>query len=138
MRHVGPSSLVLTACHFTGWDHAGKGDPCIRASGGRLVVNGCEFMDEGKSAVRLEAGLKAASVFGCAFRGPNRVEDLSRRRCAGWAAILAEEGSLPEWPASPSASILACDADVPHCWTSSEDLQARLASLGKNSENAIP
>jgi hypothetical protein len=69
--------VKLTACHFTGWDHAGKGDPCIRASGGRLVVNGCDFMDEGKRAVRLEAGLKAASVFGCAFRGPNRVEDLS-------------------------------------------------------------
>ena len=77
VRHAGPGSLVLTACHFTGWDHAGKGDPCIRASGGRLVVNGCDFMDEGKRAVRLEAGLKAASVFGCAFRGPNRVEDLS-------------------------------------------------------------
>lgn len=77
VRHSGPSSLMLTACHFTGWDHARKSDPCIRASGGRLVVNGCEFMDEGKRAIRLETGLKAATVFGCAFRGPNGIEDIS-------------------------------------------------------------
>ena len=77
VRHTGPSSLMLTACHFTGWDNVRKGDPCIRASGGRLVVNGCEFMDEGKRAIRLETGLKAATVFGCAFRGPNGIEDVS-------------------------------------------------------------
>jgi len=77
VRHEGGSSLVLTACHFTGWDHAGKGDPCIRASGRRLIVNGCEFMDAGKQAIILEKGLKAASVFGCTFRGPNALEDHS-------------------------------------------------------------
>jgi hypothetical protein len=77
VRHQGKSSLLLTACHFTGWDHAGKGDPCIRASGRHLIVNGCEFMDEGKRAIRLEKGLKAATVLGCAFRGPNAIEDLS-------------------------------------------------------------
>jgi hypothetical protein len=77
VRHAGAGTLALTSCHFTGWDHAGKGDPCIRASGGRLLVNGCDFMDEGKRAVALEKGLKAASIFGCAFRGPNAVADQS-------------------------------------------------------------
>ena len=77
VRHQGESSLVLTACHFTGWDHAGKGDPCIRAPGRRLIVNGCEFMDEGKKAAILEKGLKAATVLGCTFRGQNAVEDQS-------------------------------------------------------------
>ncbi|HWX19587.1 MAG TPA: glycosyl hydrolase family 28-related protein [Candidatus Binatia bacterium] len=77
IRHSGASSLVLTACHFTGWDHAGKGDPCLRASGGRLVVNGCEFMDERKRAIALEKGLKAASIFGCAFRTKDAIEDRS-------------------------------------------------------------
>ena len=77
IRHAGPSTLVLTACHFTGWDHAGKGDPCVRANGGRLVVNGCEFLDEGKQAVLLEKGLKAGSVFGCSFRGERAVLDES-------------------------------------------------------------
>ncbi len=77
VRHASPSSLVLTACHFTGWDHARKGDPCIRASGGRLIVNGCEFMDEGKRPILLEKGLKAATILGCCFRGAKGVEDQS-------------------------------------------------------------
>jgi hypothetical protein len=77
IRHRGNSSLVLTGCHFTGWDHAGKGDPCVLAAGGRLVVNGCEFMDAGKRPVRMESGLKAASIFGCNFRGAQPVEDRS-------------------------------------------------------------
>jgi hypothetical protein len=77
VRHSGPSSLVLTACHFNHWDQAGKGDPCIRAAGGRLVVNGCEFMASGKQAIKLEKGLKAATIFGCTFRGPQAIEDQS-------------------------------------------------------------
>jgi len=34
-------------------------------------------MDEGKKAVILETGLKAATVLGCTFRGQNAVEDQS-------------------------------------------------------------
>ena len=77
VRHLGPGSLLLTACHFTGWDHAGKGDPCIRAAGGRLIVNGCDFLDERKRPIVLEKGLKAAAIFGCAFREASGVEDAS-------------------------------------------------------------
>jgi len=77
IRHEGPGSLVLSACHFTGWDHAGKGDPCVRAAGGRLMVNACEFMDGGKRAIVLEKGLKAATICGCAFRREPGVEDQS-------------------------------------------------------------
>jgi hypothetical protein len=77
VRHAGNSSLLLSACHFIGWDQAGKGDPCIRAAGGRLVVNGCDFMDAGKSAISLDKGLKAASILGCMFRKPQAVTDQS-------------------------------------------------------------
>ena len=77
VRHSGPSTLALTACHFTGWDHGRKGDPCIRAAGGRLIVNGCEFMDDGKLPILLEKGLKAATILGCCFRGAKGVEDQS-------------------------------------------------------------
>ena len=75
VRHNGPGTLALTACHFTGWDHAGKGDPCIRAARGRLIVSGCEFMDSGKQAILLEKGLDAATVFGCCFRDGKGVRD---------------------------------------------------------------
>ncbi len=77
VRHLGPSTLVLTGCHFTGWDHDRKGDPCIRAAGGRLIVNGCEFMDEGKKPILLEKGLKAATILGCCFRGAKAIDDQS-------------------------------------------------------------
>ncbi len=77
VRHEGASTLVLSACHFTGWDHAGDGDPCVRSAGGRLLVNACEFMDEGKRPVILEKGLKAAAITGCSFRRKPAVEDRS-------------------------------------------------------------
>jgi Pectate lyase superfamily protein len=77
VRHQGASSLMLTACHFTGWDQDGKSNPCIRASGKHLTVNGCEFMDEGKRAITLDQGLKAATILGCTFRGANPIADQS-------------------------------------------------------------
>ncbi len=77
IRHQGPGTLVLSACHFTGWDHAGKGDPCVRAASGRLLVNACEFLDAGKRAILLEKGLKAAAISGCAFRQAPGVDDQS-------------------------------------------------------------
>jgi hypothetical protein len=77
VRHDGPGSLLLTACHFTGWDHAGKGDPCIRAANGSLVVNGCQFMDANKQPILLQKGLKAASILGCTFRGGKLLTDES-------------------------------------------------------------
>jgi hypothetical protein len=69
----GPSSLMLNGCHFTGWDAGKKGEPCIRADGGRMVVNGCEFMDAGKKAIVLEKGLKAATITGCLLRGSDGI-----------------------------------------------------------------
>jgi hypothetical protein len=77
VRLSGPSTLVLTACHFNNWGQAGKDAPCIRANGGRLVVNGCEFMPAGKRAIVLERGLKAATIFGCTFRTPQPIDDQS-------------------------------------------------------------
>jgi hypothetical protein len=73
----GPSTLILNACHFAGWDSANKGAACISASGGRLVVSGCEFMPEGKLAISLEPGLLAATVFGNLFRGEKAVRNTS-------------------------------------------------------------
>jgi len=73
----GPGTLMLTSCHFTGWDTGGKGAPCIRAGGGRLVVHGCEFMDGGKKQIVLSKGLRAATIVGCLLRGKEGVVDES-------------------------------------------------------------
>jgi hypothetical protein len=73
----GPSTLILSSCHFAGWDSKGTGAACVRAKGGRLVVNGCEFMAEGKKQIVLEKGLVAATITGCLLRGENGIEDKS-------------------------------------------------------------
>ena len=78
VRHSGDSSLVLTACHFNGWDWTKKGEACVRADNGRLIVNGCDFQDAGKQPIRLEKGLKAASIFGCAFRHATPVDNQAK------------------------------------------------------------
>ena len=72
----GPSSLILNACHFAGWDSKGTGVPCVRADGGRLVVNGCEFM-EGKRQIVLEKGVTAATITSCLLRGDSGIIDNS-------------------------------------------------------------
>ena len=72
----GPSSLILNACHFAGWDSKGTGVACVRADGGRLVVNGCEFM-EGKRQIVLEKGVTAATITSCLLRGKDAIEDSS-------------------------------------------------------------
>jgi len=73
----GPSTLILTSCHFAGWDSKGTRAASIRASGGRLIVNGCEFMAEGKKQIVLEKGLAAATITGCLLRGEDGIEDKS-------------------------------------------------------------
>ena len=72
----GPSTLILSACHFAGWDSKNEGRPCISADGGRLIVSGCEFM-EGKKQIVLEKGLTAATITGCLLRGKDAVVDES-------------------------------------------------------------
>jgi hypothetical protein len=73
----GPGTLILTSCHFAGWDSKGTGAACVRANGGRLVVNGCEFMAEGKRQIVLEKGLTAVTITGCLLRGEEGIEDKS-------------------------------------------------------------
>jgi hypothetical protein len=74
---LGRSTLMLTSCHFAGWDNGNKGLPCLRAAGGRLAVTACEFMAEGKQPIVLEKGLQAATVSGCLFRHERPIIDNS-------------------------------------------------------------
>lgn len=75
VRKEGPSTLMLTSCHFTGWDAAATGQSCVTASGGRLMLNGCEFLEEGKLAVSLDEGLIAATITGNLFRTEDPVRN---------------------------------------------------------------
>jgi hypothetical protein len=73
----GPSTLTLNGCHFARWDTDGSGSPCVTADGGRLIVNGCDFMDTDKQQVVLKSGLVAASIVGNCFRGAPGVTNRS-------------------------------------------------------------
>jgi hypothetical protein len=74
----GSSTLMLNGCHFTRWDSEGIGSPCVIADGGRLIINGCDFMEEDKQQVILENGLVAASIVGNCFRSSPAVTNHSR------------------------------------------------------------
>lgn len=73
----GPSTLTLTSCHFTEWDSKGTGAPCVCANGGRIMINGYEFMDEGKQRIVLETGLIAATIIGYLLRDDGGIVDNS-------------------------------------------------------------
>jgi hypothetical protein len=72
----GAGTLILNACHFYDWDIPRKGAPCIRATNGRLTMNGCDFMQRGKRTVQLEDKFIAGSITGCLFRD-NTITNLS-------------------------------------------------------------
>lgn len=63
----GSGVLMLTSCQFTDWDIAEKGEPCIRATNGRLILNGCDFMKK-KNTVLFEKDFIAGTITGCQFR----------------------------------------------------------------------
>lgn len=63
----GSGTVMFSSCHFQGWGRQNAGAAAILAKGGRLIVNGCEFVDGGKVPIRLEEGVKAASVVGNRF-----------------------------------------------------------------------
>ncbi len=63
----GSGTVILTSCQFTDWDIAKKGDPCIRATNGRLILGNCDFMKD-KNAVLLEDKFISGTITGCIFR----------------------------------------------------------------------
>jgi len=69
----GRGTVTFTSCHFSGW--AGK-DPkaaAILLKSGSLIVSGCEFLDAGKTQVEIGPGANSAAIFGCRFRGGERI-----------------------------------------------------------------
>ncbi len=56
-------------CHFNNWDKKRTGSPCIVAERGGLTVTGCDFMDKGKTHIRLGPDIDTAVIVGNRFRG---------------------------------------------------------------------
>lgn len=77
-RLAGKGQTSFSNCHFIGWDQTRAGVPAIRAIGGGLSVNGCEFLDAGKAQIVLGPGVEAATIVGNRFRGGQKIVNTSR------------------------------------------------------------
>ncbi|NDV61577.1 hypothetical protein G0Q06_03860 [Puniceicoccales bacterium CK1056] len=64
----GASTLIVNGCHFYNWDMLEEGLPCIRATNGRMILTGSEFMQPSKKLISLEGDFIAGTITGCLFR----------------------------------------------------------------------
>ncbi|RJP32965.1 MAG: hypothetical protein C4527_05240 [Candidatus Omnitrophota bacterium] len=73
----GSGTVIFTSCHFQGWGRVHADAPAILAHGGKLIVNGCDFLDNGNHHIKLENDVKSAAIFGNHFTGGAKIENLS-------------------------------------------------------------
>jgi hypothetical protein len=98
--HEGSGTLILNACHFSDWDIPNEGNPCIRASNGRLIVSNCEFVRPWtgdiytkKQAVLFEKDFISGTVTGSLFHN-DTISNTSKGKVELMANIV--EDAKPE------------------------------------------
>ena len=75
----GQDTVSFNACHFSGWDQANKGEPCIVANNGSLIVNGCDFLkDKAKRQIVLGEKVVSAVISSNRLRGGAKIENRSK------------------------------------------------------------
>ena len=64
-------TVTLTATHFDAWDQDRKGEPCVKALGGTLLMQGCEFVGKKTKSphVLLGKDIGSAVIMGNHFCG---------------------------------------------------------------------
>jgi hypothetical protein len=65
----GRGHTFFYGCHFNGWDRKRTGAPCIDAQRGGITITGCDFMDKGKTHIRLGKDIDGAVIIGNRLRG---------------------------------------------------------------------
>lgn len=60
----GRGPVYFEGCHFSNWDRATQGVPCIDANNRRLIVTGCDFLidRDGRNVLRLGPRVRSAVV----------------------------------------------------------------------------
>jgi hypothetical protein len=76
-RVAGKGTVGFSDCTFTQWDSEDEGRPAIEATGGTLLVRGCEFRLD-KPQVKLHEGVERAVITGNVFRGQEQIANHSR------------------------------------------------------------
>ncbi len=100
-RVAGKGTVGFSDCTFSQWDAKDQGRHAIEATGGTLLVRGCEFRQD-KPQVRLGEGVQRAVITGNVFRGRERITNHSQGtvRVADNAA-----DSIPEVPVAASQPV---------------------------------
>ncbi len=76
-RIAGKGTVGFSDCTFMQWDSKGEGRSAIQASGGSVLIRGCEFR-EPKKQITIGEGVTTAVITGNVFSGPERIENRSK------------------------------------------------------------
>ena len=74
----GAGTVAFSTCHFQGWGRKDKEAPAILVHGGKLILQGCQFLDSGKQQVALEPDTQSASIVANQLTGGAKIINLSR------------------------------------------------------------
>ncbi len=74
----GSGTVIFTSCHFSGWAKVDPHAAAIVGHGGKLIVNGCEFLEADKNQIKLEEKVQSAAILGNHFNGGAKIENLSQ------------------------------------------------------------
>lgn len=70
----GQGTVIFSACHFAGWAQDGTDSPCIDIREGAALIQACEFIEEGKTQIRVGPDVDGVSIGNCRFRGGEKIE----------------------------------------------------------------
>ena len=71
----GSCQTTFTGCHFSSWAQQDRRTPAITLRRGKLIVNGCEFMDADKRQIAIERQAAIAVVMGNSVTGRLRISN---------------------------------------------------------------
>jgi hypothetical protein len=93
-RHAnlaGSGHTIFSSCHFVGWGQKDPTASAIHARRGGLTVNGCDFVDLGKSQILIEPEVDAALVYGNRLRGKELVTNRAGARAQIAMNVVSEK-----------------------------------------------
>lgn len=70
----GQGTVIFSACHFAGWAQDGSQSPCIDIRDGAALIQACEFIEEGKTQIKVGPGADGVSIGTCRFRGGEKLD----------------------------------------------------------------
>jgi hypothetical protein len=74
-RLAGSGHTTFNGCHFSSWARRDPHAPAIDARRGGLTVTACDFMEAGRTQIRLGPDVESALIFGNRFRGGKKIEN---------------------------------------------------------------